>query len=292
MTELHQAYLMAGAAALCWGVVVIFPKLSEVPGRLGVPIAMATGAIIMFVLAGDDIRLLAQMSYAQLGMFALTGTLQFALGSALYYESVRLGSLSVAVPITRLKVIPILFLSVAAGLETFSWPLLGACVLVVAGGVLLGAPERGADRHARNAHWLAVALAVGACICWALGETLIGMLPKHIPPVATNFMLLACGLVTYSIYAVASGAWRSVLNMPGRGIWCYMAHGVISFALAYALFVWAIQLAGPPRVVCVTSTYPLISAVIGWWAFRERFAPSLAAGALLLVAGLVVLQVV
>ncbi|MCD6361410.1 MAG: hypothetical protein J7M38_11190, partial [Armatimonadetes bacterium] len=85
MSELHQAYVMAAAAALCWGFVVIFPKLTDVPGHLGIPIAMATGAIIMFVLAGDDIQLLARLSYGQLGLFALIGTLQFAVGSALYY---------------------------------------------------------------------------------------------------------------------------------------------------------------------------------------------------------------
>ncbi len=292
MTELQLAYSMAGAAALCWGFVAIIPKLTDVPGHLGIPISMATGAIIMFLLAGDDIQLLARLSYAQLGLFALTGTLQFTVGSALYYECIRRGALSVSVPITRVKVIPILFMSIALGLEQFSWPLLGACSLVVLGAMLLGAPDRKADPTARNEHWASVALAVGCCTCWALGETLIGILPEHIPAIATNFMLLSCGLVTYSIYALATGKWRQVLNMPGRGIWCYMAHGTISFALAYALFVSAVKLAGPPRVVCVTSTYPLIAALVGWLAFKERFAPTLAIGALLLFAGLVTLQYV
>ena len=292
MTELHQAYLMAGAAALCWGFVVIFPKLTDVPGHLGIPIAMATGAITMFLLAGDDIQLLARLSYGELGMFALTGTLQFTVGSTLYYEAIRRGDVSVTVPITRLKVLPILFLSIAAGLETFSWPLLGACLLVVAGGMLLGAPHPKAEPAARYRHWVSVALAIGVCMCWAVGETLIGTLPKHIPAVATNFMLLSCGLVTYVIYAVASGAWRDVLNMPGRGIWCYMGHGLVSFALAYTLFVRAIQIAGPPRTVCITSAYPLIAALVGWIVFKERFAKTLAAGALLLATGVALLQFV
>ena len=80
--------------------------------------------------------------------------------------------------------------------------------------------------------------------------------------------------------------------MPGHDIWCYMAHGVISFSAAYALFVTAIGMAGPPRVVIITSTYPLISAVVGWWLYRERFSPRVALGALLLVAGVIVLQFV
>jgi len=292
MSELHLAYTMAAGAALCWGLVVVFPKLAGVSGRLGIPIAMATGAIIMFVLSGEDIALLARLTYPQLGLFVVIGTVQFAIGSALYYETIRRGALSVSVPITRLKTLPILFLSIALGLEHFSWPLLAACALVVAGGVLVGAPDRKAEAHVRTAHWVAVALAVGTCLCWAVGKTLMGLLPKDIPAVPTNFLLLSSGLVTYSVYALVSGTWRQVLHMPARGIWCYMAHGALSFAMAYALFVSAIQIAGPPRVVCITSTYPLIAALVGWWAFRERFAPTIAAGALLIVAGVLALQFV
>ncbi len=292
MSELHLAYWMAAGAALCWGLVVIFIKLAGVSGRLGVPVAMATGAIIMFVLAGDDIGLLARLTYRQLAVFMVAGVVQFAIGSALYYESIRRGALSVAVPITRAKIIVVLLLSLALGLERFAWPLLGACLLVLVGGVLVGAPDREAEAPARGRHWESVLLAVGTCLCWAVGETLMGLLPKDIPGVATNFLLLSCGLTGYLIYALASGAWREVLHMPARGVWCYMGHGTVSFALAYALFVSAIQIAGPPRVVCITSVYPLISALVGWVAFRERFAPTLALGAVLIVAGIVLLQFV
>jgi len=42
----------------------------------------------------------------------------------------------------------------------------------------------------------------------------------------------------------------------------------------------------------VTSTYPLLSALIGWVLFRERFTILLAFGACLLVGGVILLQLV
>jgi len=286
------AYALAGLAAVLWGLVVIPIKRARTSGRLGIAVSMATGTIVMFLLAGEDIALLATLSYRELGLYVVTGALQFTLGCMFYYQAIRHGSLSVAVPITRVKILLILFLSILLGLEVFRWGLLGAALLVFLGGAMLGKPSSRADDEERGSHWLSLGYAIGACICWAVGETLIGTLPDRIPPIPSNAMMLGSGLLVYCIYALASGAWRDVLAMPGHDIWCYMAHGLISFSAAYALFVAAIQIAGPPRVVIVTSTYPLISALVGWVLYRERFSARLAGGAALLIGGVIVLQFV
>ncbi len=292
MPELTYAYTLAAIATLCWGVVVVFIKLARTSGRLGIGVSMATGTIVMFALAGSDVGRLAQLTYPQLGLFFVTGTLQFTLGCVFYYESIRRGSLSIAIPITRLKVLPILFLSILLGLEVFRWTLLGACLLVVLGGILVGAPDRRASAADRREHRASIIFASAACICWALGETLIGKLPKDISAIASNAMLLGCGLLAYSLYALVSGAWRELLAMPGHDIWCYMAHGILSFSIAYALFVGAIQIAGPPRITVISSAYPLISALIGWSFYGERFSARIGLGALLLAGGVALLQFV
>ncbi len=297
MSQYAVAYGLAGLAALLWGFVVIPIKSARTSGRLGIAISMATGTIAMFLLtvftdAGEGLRLLATLSYRELALYFATGVLQFTLGCMFYYIAIQRGSLSIAVPITRVKILIILFLSIALGLEMFRWGLLGAALLVFLGGALLGKPSSKADHAERGDHWRSIAFAVGACIFWAVGETLIGTLPDRIPAIASNGMMLGCGLVAWCIYALISGAWRELLDMPGHDIWCYMAHGLISFSAAYALFVTAIGLAGPPRVVIITSTYPLISAIVGWWLYGERFSPRVAIGAVLLVAGVIVLQFV
>ncbi len=286
------AYGLAGVAALLWGLVVIPIKRARTSGRLGIAVSLATGTIVMFLLAGEDIALLAALSYRELGLYVVTGALQFTLGCMFYYQAIRHGNLSVAVPITRVKILLILFLSILLGLEVFRGGLRGAALRVFLGGAMLGKPSSQANADERGDHWLSLAYAIGACICWALGETLIGTLPDRIPPIASNAMMLGSALLVYVIYALASGAWRDVLAMPGHDIWCYMAHGLISFSAAYALFVAAIQIAGPPRVVIVTSTYPLISALVGWLLYRERFSVRLAGGAALLIGGVIVLQFV
>ncbi|MGD9496312.1 MAG: DMT family transporter [Armatimonadota bacterium] len=291
------AYALAGMAALLWGVVVIPIKRARTSGRLGIAISMATGTIVMLALAiswpaAGGVGELITLSYAEFARFLVTGALQFTLGCMLYYIAIQHGSLSIAVPITRVKVLIILFLSVLLGLEVFRWGLLGAALLVFLGGALLSKPSARADEAERGDHWRSIAFAVGACIFWAVGETLIGTLPERVPPIAANGMMLGCGLVTWCVYALISGAWRELLAMPGHDIWCYMAHGLISFSAAYALFVAAIQMVGPPRVVIITSTYPLISALVGWVLYHERFSARLVTGAALLIGGVIVLQFV
>lgn len=291
MESLTHAYLLAALATLCWGFIVIPLKLSRLPGRLGIGISMLTGSIVMFALAGGEMLAAFQLSGAVLARFLVAGSFQFALGAMLYYESIQRGSISVAVPVTRAKVIPILFLSVWLGLEVFKWSLFFACLLVVLGGVLISRRTGGdpPDRPGEN-HRHSVLLAAAVCVCWAIGETLIGTLPRDMSPIAANGLLLWSGLAVYALYAAGSGAWRGFRGVKLRDALCYVAHGLISFSLAYVFFVRAIQIAGPPRIVCITSTYPLISALVGWVAFKERCNWPIAAGAALLVGGVVLLQ--
>ena len=292
MSEPALAYVLAAGATLCWGVVVVFIKLARTPGRLGIGISLATGAAVMLAFAGRDLARVADLTLPQLGLFLLTGTLQFTMGCTLYYESIQRGSLSVVVPITRAKAVLIFFLSIALGLERFRWTLLAAASLVVLGGVFVSSPDPSAGQSERRTHWDSVTMAVVACLCWTFGETLIGKLPEDLPPVTANALLLCCGLLSYCVYAVASGAWRDFASVSPRGIWCYMAHGVISLSLAYILFIRAVRIAGPPRMVVVTSLFPLVSALIGWSVFKERFSPLIGVGAVLLVAGVVLLRLV
>jgi len=292
VSELTHAYLLAGISTLCWGVIVVPVKLAKTSGRLGIGISMLTGSVVMLALAGRQMWGALGMSAQDAALFLVTGGLQFALGCMFYYESIRRGSLSVAVPVTRVKVIIILLFAIALGLEVFSWPLLAACLLVVAGGVLVSLrPVNARVDRAGESHGLSLLFAALACLCWAAGETLIAKLPKSISPMAANGLLLWSGLALYGVYALVSGAWREFRRVPKRDVLCYVAHGLISFSIAYVLFVQAIRIAGPARISCVTSTYPLISAVIGWVALGERFFWGVAAGAVLLVGGVVLLQV-
>lgn len=291
MSQLAYAYALAAISTLCWGVVVVPIKLTRLSGKLGIGISMLTGALATSLVAGRELGAFAVLPWTEMARFAVTGTFQFTLGCMLYYESIRRGSMSIAVPVTRVKVILVLAFTLALGLETFTWWLLGACVLVVLGGILLGLQTNCApEGESRDGHRMSLLLAMGACVCWGAGETLIGTLPDSINAVAKNALLLWCGLVVYVGYALASGTWRRFAGVQRRDILCYVTHGLVSFSVAYVLMVRAIEIAGPPRISCITSTYPMISAMIGWVFFRERFSAAAVAGACLLVAGVIVLQ--
>lgn len=268
-------------------------KLTRLPGRVGVGISMVTGVLAMSIVAGPQMLAALSLPWTEVVRFLAIGTFQFALGCALYYESIQCGSISIAVPVSRGKVVLIFLLSIALGLDHFTWPLLGACLLVMLGGILVGwrrradAPVGKPDGHRRS-----LVLSAIACVCWAIGETLIGTLPKSVPALASNGLMLCAGVVVYGVYALLSGLWREFRSVQGRDIACYAAHGVISFSLAYGLFVKAVGLSSPAPIVCLTSTYPLLSALIGWAAFRERPTANIITGACLLVGGVILLQLV
>jgi drug/metabolite transporter (DMT)-like permease len=292
MTELTFAYILSGGAALLWGFVVIPIKRAQSSGRLGIAVAMATGTVAMFALSAPRLGVLGTLTLPEVGLYLITGAMQFTLGCGTYYLAVQKGSLSVAVPITRIKILIVLGLSILLGLEVFRWGLLGAAMLVFLGGLMVGKPLRSSSEEARGVHWQSLGLAIAACVFWALSESLMGLLPERMPPMLSNGLLLASGLFAWCIAAPIAGWWRELLKMPRHDVLCFMAHGLISFSAAYALFIWAIQIAGPPRVVIITSTYPLISALVGWFLYDEGFSPRLAGGAVLLIGGVILLQFV
>jgi len=292
MTDIQLAYLMAAGAALIWGLVVIFIKQAGIPGRLGIGISLATAAVIMCAVAGRDLMTLFELPAAQLRFIFIAGTVQFTLAVTLYFEAVRRGRLSVVVPITRLQILPLLGLSILAGLEQFTWGLLGVSLVVVAGSVLVGRANSDDTEQERKDHVASVVMAIAACLTAAVGITLFGMLPDTLSPVTANAAVLTSGLASYIIYALASGTWREFRTIPLRGWLNFAGHGAFSLALAYVLFIRALQIAGPPRVMIVVTTYPLVSAIVGWVAYKERFTAATAVGGVLIIGGVMLLQTI
>ncbi len=290
MTQLTFAYLLSAVAALLWGLVVIPIKRARTSGRLGIAVAMTMGTVAMFALSAPQISLLSTLTWREAGLYLITGAMQFTLGCGAYYLAVQKGSLSVAVPITRVKILLVVGLSILMGLEVFRWGLMGAATLVFLGGLMVGKPLRSAGSEEREGHWESIGLAVAACVFWAVSETFMGLLPDRIPPMVSNGLLLGSGLMAWCVLASVAGWWRELVAMPRHDVLCFVAHGLISFSAAYVLFVWSIQLIGPARPVIITSTYPLVSAMVGWIGYREGFSPRLGMGAILLIGGVILLQ--
>jgi len=135
-------------------------------------------------------------------------------------------------------------------------------------------------------------MAVASCLSAAVGITLFGMLPKTLSPITANAAVLTSGLASYIIYTLASGTWRGFRAVPLRGWLNFAGHGAFSLALAYVLFIRALQLAPPPRVMIVVTTYPLISAIVGWVAYKERFTVTTAVGGVLIIGGVMLLHTI
>jgi drug/metabolite transporter (DMT)-like permease len=62
--------------------------------------------------------------------------------------------------------------------------------------------------------------------------------------------------------------------------------GVVITALGYAVWNWCLERVGAARVAAFVNLQPLAGALLGVWWLREPVTPFLAAGGLLIVAGL------
>ena len=290
MASTQLAYLMAAGAALIWGLVVIFIKQARIAGRLGIGISVATASVTMCAIAGRDLATLLELPAAQLWLIFIAGTVQFTVAVTLYFEAIRRGRLSVVVPITRLQILPLLGLSIVVGLEQFTWGLLGVSLIVVVGSVLVGRANGDDTAQERKDHVASVIMAIISCLTAAVGITLLGMLPETLSPVTANAGVLTSGLISYVIYALVSGTWREFRTVPLRGWLNFAGHGAFSLALAYVLLIRALQIAPPPRVMIVVTTFPLISAIVGWVVYKESFRASTVVGGILIIGGVMLLQ--
>ena len=141
-------------------------------------------------------------------------------------------------------------------------------------------------------------VAVGA---WGVGAVVdkILMSQKGLSPWTAVMMKMILATIIISIYALATGSMgeiRAIAHMPSaqiaRIVAAVIGTAVFATVVGQLSYYYALQQADASRVIPITSTYPLIAALVGWLVFREHFRATLAAGALLIAAGVALLQFV
>ncbi len=128
----------------------------------------------------------------------------------------------------------------------------------------------------------ALAAALGACLCYAVGSNLAKRHLSGISPLTTAASgLLASGVVTlpavvifFPPASVSATAWGSVL-----------AIALLSTAVAMIAFYQLIQLAGPTKTVTVTLLIPLFGIFWGVLLLGEKISSHMLLGTLVILLG-------
>ncbi len=142
MSDFSIGCILALAATLAWGLVVIPVKNARSPGSSGIAYSMPSGLLILFPAAmygfyHSPAPVLPEF-FSRNGFFIIFGGIfQFPLATICYYEAIRSAEISAVAPLKCLKSMFVVFLVFFIGIESISLKTFIACVIGATGAFIL-----------------------------------------------------------------------------------------------------------------------------------------------------------
>ncbi|MEA3402481.1 MAG: DMT family transporter [Armatimonadota bacterium] len=143
---------------------------------------------------------------------------------------------------------------------------------------------------------LAFTYALICVLAWGLSPVFDKFLSQELSPWAIVLMRTFVGLIIITAYAIGTGAVGELRQVWDNTVpWWMLVGAVIMSALLGSLigqvaYYYAMAGADASRVVPITSTYPLVAAVATIIVYREPLTPHKIAGAVLIVAGVILVS--
>jgi drug/metabolite transporter (DMT)-like permease len=149
-----------------------------------------------------------------------------------------------------------------------------AGLLVLAGGIILAAPEGAAG-------WKAGALVAGACVCWGMDNNLTALVSGFTPAQTTVAKGLIAGTVNLLLGLLLGQRLPGVDRVAAA-----LAVGAVSYGLSIMLYIFGAQQLGATRSQLLFATSPFLGVILAWTLFREPIQPAQLAAAPCIAAGL------
>ena len=281
MSALSLGYFWAAVATLAWGLIVLAVRGTRTPGHIGIAVSLPVGVAVLLAalpLTGET-SLCADKLLSPTGLYLLLGgLLEFPLATLCYYECLQRAEISTAVPLTRLKVVFVAALVFLLAIEPLTIPVAVASVLAVAGAFVLTSAGGLRVRLDKGALF-----ALGASLCWAVGDILVRQALASMPALPATFWALCLGGAAYYVILIALGWTAQVRQMPRADILRFATHGALSFGLGYFAFFASIQLLGVTKAAVITSSWPLVSFLAGIALCGEKITARKALGVALIM---------
>ncbi|WP_026147571.1 DMT family transporter [Limimaricola hongkongensis] len=286
MTTRFAGIMAAVTAAMLWGttgtVQALLPAARD-PLAVGA-LRLSFGALALLAMAlahGPSRRALRGLPWAGL---ALAGV-AVAGYNLLFFRAVEIAGVGIgtAVAIGSAPLWTTAWEIAAQRLWPDRWRGAGQ-VVSVAGVVLLALAGGGAQGSA-----LGVALAAGAGACYATYSLVTSRLGHRAPPLALAAATFGLGaLLTLPVLLLAPPVWLS-----GAESWAAMAFlGIGATALSYALYTWGLARLAASTAVTLALAEPVTAWLLAVTVVGEPVTVPRLAGALLVLAGLVVVALV
>jgi len=282
--------LCALGAALAWSVTSLLAR--SVIAHYGsvtinaVRSGIAGTLLVTWVVLREGPAALVTMSWTTFGLLTVSIVAAIAVGDSVFFESTRAIGLGRAMTIATTYPIGAAVLAAALFGEVIT-PGVALGTLLTLTGVGVIVSSRTEARPERL--WFGVWTAALASLAWAVSTVMMKPPLREIEPLTAQAIRLPLASVLLFLTPWTRGA-ASALRDGGRGPLLRM--GVLSVVTAFSsvLFVASLKYAGVTVGAVLSSTAPLFAIPLGVMFLGERVSPAIVVGALIAVAGIVVLQ--
>lgn len=282
--------LCALGAALAWSITSLLAR-TLMPHYGSVAInAIRSGVagtlLLACVVVVNGPAALVTMSAATFVVLVVSIVAAIGVGDTVFFESTRAIGLGRAMTIATTYPIGAAVMAAALYGERITAPVATGTLLTL-GGVALIVGARTEARPERL--WFGVGTAVVASLAWAVSTVMMKTPLQEIEPLTAQAIRLplASALLFLTPWARGTGA---ALRTAGRGPLLRMAMLSVVTAASSVLFVASLKYAGVAVGSVLSSTAPLFALPLGVIFLGERVSALTVVGALVAVAGIVVLQ--
>lgn len=198
-----------------------------------------------------------------------------------FYESIKVGDVSVATPIVGSKTIIVSILSVILGIEKLNFLLLAAVLLATIGFISITLHIRKLDKFQKKDLIKCVAFALATSLCWSVADILVKKI-KYIHAFTITFGSLSFAFLLYFAFIFYFKKNQMVFSMPSFDKKRYFFYGVFSLALTYLLLNLSLVKIGIIKTNIIISLWPLIASLVGYSHYKEKLFFSKMFGAIML----------
>jgi DME family drug/metabolite transporter len=210
---------------------------------------------------------------------SLSGLLSLAVGDSLYLMSINYSGVSIAAPVSY-TYIPIAVLMATLLGEPLTIYKVVSGLLVVLGVYLL-------SRERTRITIRGVALALGAAMAWAVGQTMIKVADiSGLNPITLSFTRVAtAGIILLIINYVMHNDITTAIRLTARTRLPLVA--VLDLGAGVALYAYSMDLIGLGLTVIMTGSMPLIAQAMSHVMRREKLTLMKLLGAVIIVTAIV-----
>jgi uncharacterized membrane protein len=284
--------LCALGAALAWSITSLLAR--SLMAHFGsvtinaVRSGVAGTLLVLCVITLDGPRTLVAMSAATFLVLAFSIVAAIGIGDTVFFESTRAIGLGRAMTIATTYPVGAALLAAALFDERITTPIAVGTLLTL-GGVALIVTVRSGDEARPERLWFGVWTAVVASVAWAVSTVMMKQPLGEIEPLTAQAVRLPLASLLLFLTPWARGA-GTALRRSARGPLVRIAVLSVITALSSVLFVASLKYAGVAVGAVLSSTAPLFALPLGVIFLGERVSRWTVAGALVAVAGIVVLQ--